>query len=305
MSLEVLRVRSIVAATVAVMLTIGAHNALATMSIEPIRELTEEEIALNSVERSDAIVVARLQSITEDFFPRLSRKDGSGQFANIAELVVIRRLKGGPEVAGRISVELTKDSQFAIDQFDEKGQNHLLFLSHDSARPSQFGRGKRSNRSAWTILESQYIYHNGFQYVHATSPDSIERYIRRTIRRAEPDSLSTLADIVIVGSPVGYAECNFRGKSLRCKSIAISQQLYGAPVGNTIKVISPVPGYLPSGEQLLYLKQANNEFYEPIGLAAGAQRIRANKVGRSMREMSVVRTAVQGAERKRRDREAR
>jgi hypothetical protein len=256
--------------------------------LPPNRPLTEQEVLLSSVERARAVVTAVLLETGDEFYERRGG-DGSGQFVPVAEIRVLKSLKGALRPNQKIRIQLSQDWR---GEGQSKGAV-LIFLQQYPSWVSEFAPNDKGSRPTWFALSG--VYGHGVKELSPGSAAREEAAAKRAIRLAEPDSLATLADVVVIAAFLDSLECMSQGRRWPC--MGIREQLYGDPISSPIHVQAAVPGYVQDG--LLYLKRIGPRTYETIGLAAGAQRIKDDKVGYGKRSLAQVRQLLRAAERNR------
>ena len=261
-------------------------TSLAITYAAPNRPLTEQEVLLSSVERAGAVVTAVvLDAGDESYFERHSRDHATVQIIPEAEIKVLKTFKGPFRPNEKVRIQVPQDWGG-----DGRGDTVLIFLQKHFVL-------NHVTRPSWHLLSGPYVHGHGVKEVSPKSAIAEEAALRRAIRLAEPDSLATLADVVVIAEALDSMECRNQGRGWPC--FGIYEQLYGDPIASPIHVETPVPGYVHDGIQLFYLVRSGPRGYETVGLAAGAQRIKDGRVGYGRRSLAEVRQLLRAVEKNR------
>ena len=264
------------------------------------RALTEEERLLNSVESTDAIVVARVLSVTEELVERIASTDTDEHFALVAySLIRVEEIvfsDGLLQPNSILAVPIPGQRHALFEAAAGSTTPMLLFLRQFEVAQSARSPSRGVIEFVWANVWKTHIPGEGALSLDHVDRSARIRSIKLAYELAKPRNLAKRADLVVRGHHEGspaVRTANSAGQI--CANIVVDEILYGTTSETALPVFTTVPGYVRAEESVYFLKRTPEGPYEVVGLSGGVRVVTGNRMGRRKDDLRTVRRELKEA----------
>jgi hypothetical protein len=283
----------------------------AAPSWEPRRDLTDAERLDYSVAESELVGIGQVVGVVDALVPPAGAAGGRGVGPYRYVVFQPARWLKGAEPLAPLAVGFDDPASPVFDRLREhvradSGQV-LIFLRRRAGgapggepaaepAPAKAARAKargtrelpapaepaadpaRLARCEWVLDESPYLYGGGVATLRPGDDEVVERTLVDAAHSRTLESLVVTANLACLGTEVGDAPCAIGGRDGRCARVHIDQMLAGSTTDAEVPVYSLLPGGVPAGQSLYFLRQTADGPYEILAFAAGVMPVRSGRV---------------------------
>jgi len=304
--------------TAVLCLLLAAPRAVAAAApFEPRRALTDAERLEYSVTESEAVGIGTLRGAVDALVP----PPGGGRPVPYRYVVFEPEqwLKGGLPLAA-VAVGFGDPASPAFDAARRRAAGDsarvLVFVRRGPGAPAAPTRAGRTRNAAaapapapppgaqpaceWIVDESPYRYGGGMKSLAEGDAEAVRSALVEAARARSLEALVVTSTLAVLGTRAGDTPCRVGGRDGDCARVRIDQMLAGSTIDAEIPVYSLLPGAIPEGQSLYFVRATGDGPYEVLSFAAGVMPVRDGKVEPLGRPLAKVQAEILGIVREKR-----